>query len=125
MKSCLLRHALVLLGSAGAAMLVCKHPDEALHLQEPTMTYSASEYCGSKHPYGRHAFAGSAAADAFVLTSLTGQVPVLHTAQDGGLFRGLAGSHNLPVTAVDWHPQMNIIISASADSSAHLSYLDL
>ena len=95
------------------------------HLQEPTMTFDASEYCGSRHPYGRHAFAGNAAADAFVLTSLTGQVPVLNPAEDAGLVCGLAGSHNLPVTAVDWHPQMNVIISGSADCTAHLSYLDL
>ena len=89
------------------------------------MTYNASEYCGSKHPYGRHAFAGNAAADAFILTSLTGQVPVLHTTGDAGYVCGLAGSHNLPVAAVDWHPQMNAVVSASADCTVRVSYLDL
>ena len=48
-----------------------------MHLQEPVMTYIASAYCGSKHPYRRNAFAGNTAADAFVLTSLMAQVPVL------------------------------------------------
>jgi len=96
-----------------------------MRLQEPIKTYNASEYCGSRHPYGRHAFAGNAAADAFVLTSLTGQVPVLSTAEDAGFVCKLAGSHKLPVTAVDWHPQMNVVISASADCSTHISYLDL
>ncbi len=50
------------------------------------MTYNASEYCGSRHPYGRNAFAGNAAADAFVLISLKAEVPALCTAQDAGLW---------------------------------------
>ena len=97
----------------------------SLHLQGPTSEFDASEFCSSKHPSGRHAFAGNAAADAFILTSLSGQVPVLHSAGDGGLICELAGSHNLPVTAVDWHPQMNVVISASADCSASIRYIDL
>ena len=39
-------------------------------LQEPVKLFDASEFCGTAHPYGWHAFADNAAADAFVLTSL-------------------------------------------------------
>ena len=87
--------------------------------------FDASEFCGTVQPYGRHSFAGNAAADAFVLTSLTGRTPVLHSEEPGRLSCKLAGKHNLPVTAVDWHPQMNAVISASADCSASVQYLDL
>ena len=94
-------------------------------MQEPVKLFDASEFCGTAHPCGRHAFAGNAAADAFVLTSLTGQTPVLHTEESGRLLCNLAGKHNLPVTAIDWHPQMDAVISASADCSASIQYLDL
>ena len=63
-------------------------------MQEPVKLFDASEFCGTGHPYGRHAFAGNAPADAFVLTSLTGQTPVLHTEESGRLSCKLAGKHN-------------------------------
>lgn len=50
---------------------------------------------------------------------------MLHTTEHAGLVCELAGMHHLPITAVDWHPHMNVVITASADGSAHIRYLDL
>lgn len=85
----------------------------------------AAAHCGSHGPRARHSFAMSSTSPALVLTSVTCQVPVLcQAAQDDWRFE-LAVSHRLPVTAVDWHPMLNAVISGSADHSVWLTCLDL
>ncbi len=101
----------------------------------------ASHYCRSQGLRARHAFALSAASPALVLTSMTCQVPVLSQAaaaegaaagdaaaeeEEEGAWRfDTAVSHRLPVTAVDWHPKLNVIVSGSADHTVALTCLDL
>lgn len=74
----------------------------------------------------KHAVAASSDARSLVLTSMTSQVPVLtESAADGDWQFQAAASHRGHVTAVDWHPTMNVIVSGSADHSACLTHLDL
>ena len=96
-----------------------------LIMQEPVRTVDAGAYCGAHGPRARQSFAVSSASSALVLTSVTCQVPVLCQAADGDWRFELAVSHRQPVTAVDWHPMLNAVISGSADHSVWLTSLDL
>ena len=93
--------------------------------QEPVRTVDASAHCGTKAPHMKHALAVSSDTRALVLTSMTSQVPVLVEGADGEWQFQAAASHKGHVTAVDWHPTMNVVVSGSADHSASLTHLDL
>ncbi|CAL8462386.1 g1919 [Coccomyxa elongata] len=94
-------------------------------LKEPVRTLDASAYCGTRAPHMKHAAAVSSDARALVLTSMTSQVPVLSEGAEAEWQFQVAGSHRGHITAVDWHPTMNVVISGSADHSACLTHLDL
>lgn len=85
----------------------------------------AIAHCGTRAPHMKHALAVSSDARALVLTSMTSQVPVLVEAAEGRWHFQAAASHKGHVTAVDWHPTMNVVVSGSADHSACLTHLDL
>ena len=85
----------------------------------------ASAYCGTRAPHMKHAAAVSSDAHALVLTSMTSQVPVLAEGAEAEWHFQEAGSHRGYITAVDWHPTMNVVVSGSADHSACLTHLDL
>jgi WD40 repeat protein len=85
----------------------------------------AATHCGTRAPHMKHALAVSSDARALILTSMTSQVPVLVEAAEGGWQFQAAASHKGHVTAVDWHPTMNVVVSGSADHSACLTHLDL
>lgn len=93
--------------------------------QEPVRTVDASAHCGTRAPHMKHAAAVSSDARALVLTSMTSQVPILSEGAEAEWQFQVAGSHRGHITAVDWHPTMNVVISGSADHSACLTHLDL
>ena len=94
-------------------------------VQEPVWTLDASVYCGTTAPHMKHGFALSTAGQALVMTSVTGQVPVFLEGETGQWDVQHAAQHRGHVTAVDWHPHMNVIVSGSADHSACVMHLDV
>jgi WD40 repeat protein len=56
---------------------------------------------------------------------MAGQIPVLLEGEEGQWHFRHAATHRSHVTAVDWHPHMNVIVSGSADYTACLVHLDI
>ncbi len=95
-------------------------------MQEPVRTVDVSGYCNTRAPHMKHGFALSTDGGALVTTSVTSQIPVLMEGEENGQWEILhAGSHRGHVTAVDWHPHMNVIVSGSADHCARVIHLDV
>lgn len=130
MQSCECRHA-----RAHAKV----HTPESVAPQEPVEVVDAS---AARCAGGRHRFAMARCGRALALTSDTRSVPLLlhgsgpelglgpesglgsRVQPAGGDWRwATAGTHGGAVQAVDWHPTLNLVLSAAADRSVHITNL--